>query len=105
MGSFGAMLYGGVEEEVIKLNQESVWYGGYQNRINPDAMKALPEVRKLIFDGQLKAAEELVYTRMFGTPLSQGHYEPLADLRLVFNKSIPHYSELWQEREINYSKL
>lgn len=102
-GSLGAMLYGGVEEEVIKLNQESVWYGGYQNRINPDARKALPEVRKLIFEGKLKAAEELVYTNMFGTPFSQGHYEPLADLRLVFNKTIPHHSELGRERQTEYA--
>lgn len=102
-GSFGAMLYGGIEEEVIRLNQESVWYGGFRNRINPDSMKVLPKVRELIFDGQLRAAEELVYTSMFGTPLSQGHYEPLADLKIAFNKRILHHSEQWQERQINYS--
>lgn len=98
-GSLGAMLFGGVEYEHVQLNQDTVWYGQKRNRINPDALSVLPMVRDLIFQGKLSEAEELAYNGMYGTPTSQGHYEPLGDLRLVFDQSIPHYSESGKERK------
>ncbi len=103
-GSLGAMLYGGISEEVIRLNQESVWFGGLRNRINPDAKKSLNYLRTLLKNGELAKAEELAFTNFFGTPMSQGHYEPLSDVKLVFLESIPHHSEWGQERISNYSE-
>ena len=102
-GFLAAMVYGGVGEEKIKLNQESVWYGGFRNRINPDARDSLGEIREKIFKGRLAEAEELAYTKMFGTPMSQGHYEPLADLKISFNQKIPHHSEIGLEQILNYT--
>ena len=102
-GFLAAMVSGGVSEEKIKLNQESVWYGGYRDRINPDAHEALEGVRKEIFEGRLSDAEEKAYTKMFGTPMSQGHYEPLADLKIVFNQKIPHHSEAGKELITDYA--
>lgn len=97
-GLLGAMVYGGVDSDRIQLNQESVWYGGFRNRINPDAKGALEQLRNLIFKGSLQEAEMLAYTHFFATPMSQGHFEPLCDLNLVFNESIPHHSEFNKER-------
>ena len=92
-GFIGAMVYGGVSQEIIKLNQESVWYGGKRSRVNPYAKSALKDIRNAVFEGSLEKAEEIAYTKMFGTPISQGHYEPLADLKISFFEKIPHYSE------------
>lgn len=97
-GFLGAMVYGGVDNDRIALNQESIWYGGRRERINPDAKSALDKVRSLIFDGELSSAEELAYTSLFATPMSQGHFEPLGDLNLVFNEQIPHHSTIGKEQ-------
>lgn len=40
-GRLGAMVYGGVCEETIQVNEESVWSGAKRNRINPDSMQYL----------------------------------------------------------------
>lgn len=93
-GFMGAMVYGGVDTEKILLNQESVWYGGFRERINPDAYSNLEKIRTLVFNGELAAAEALTYNNLFGTPMSQGHYEPLAELNICFNEKIPHHSAM-----------
>jgi len=93
-GSLGAMIYGSVDSEIVQLNQESVWYGGERSRINPNAFKSLDRMRQLLSRGNLSEAEQLAYTDFFGTPMSQGHYEPLANLHLVFYRKIKHHSEL-----------
>ncbi len=100
-GSFGAMVYGGVDCEVIKLNQESVWFGKERMRVNPSSKESLNQVRDLLFNGQLSKAEELAYTNMFGTPTSQGHYEPLANLHIHFYKKIKHHSQ-WGQAHLKY---
>ena len=50
----GAMFFGGVEEERIQFNEESLWSGGrgeweaYNGGNRPGAYKYLPKVRKLL---------------------------------------------------------
>lgn len=102
-GYLGAMVYGGIEEEIIHLNQESVWYGSLRDRVNPDAQKALEPVRKALFEGRLQDAESIAFTQLFATPMSQGHYEPLATLKIVYEKTIPHYSDWGKPRITNYT--
>ena len=58
-GRLGAMIFGGIEKEQLELNEESVWTGEPRWDANPDALKNLPEVRKLLFEGKYKEAEEL----------------------------------------------
>ena len=38
-GRIGAMIFGGVEQERIQVNEESIWYGGPVDRNNPDAKR------------------------------------------------------------------
>ena len=102
-GSFGAMIFGTVDAERIQLNQESVWSSGPRKRLNEDALEALPEVRKMIFEGRLDEAEEHIYTRMLADPITLGHYEPLADISVVFDRKIPHCSELKTPKVIDVS--
>ena len=53
-GRIGAMIFGGVEQERIQVNEESIWYGGAVDRNNPDAKAHLEEIRHHIFEGRLK---------------------------------------------------
>lgn len=45
-GRLGAMVFGQLSKERIQLNEDSVWYGGPQNRDNPDALANLPAIRE-----------------------------------------------------------
>ena len=42
-GRLGAMMFGGVNEERIVLNESSVWSGSRQDADRPNAYKVLPE--------------------------------------------------------------
>ena len=53
----GVMVYGGTETEKLQLNEETFWGGAPHRNDNPDALKALPEVRRLIFDGKYGEAQ------------------------------------------------
>lgn len=83
-GRLGAMIFGGVAEEKLQLNEDSVWYGGPRDRNNEDALPHLPRVRKLILEGRLREAEELAAMSMAGMPEAQRHYLPLGELLLSF---------------------
>lgn len=83
-GRLGGMVFGGCWTERIQLNEDSVWYGGPRNRINPSAKEKLPEIRRLIFEGKIQEAQELCAFALSGIPEEQRHYEPLGDLYLEF---------------------
>ena len=83
-GRIGAMQFGNIENERIQVNEESIWYGGKKDRINPDALSHLPEVRRLVAEGKISAAQELMGAVMTGCPASQNPYQTLGDLKLYF---------------------
>src|SRR6478609_7904266 len=58
-GRLGAMVYGNVKTEIIQLNEHTVWSGGPNENNNPEALASLPEIRRLIFEGKQKEAEQL----------------------------------------------
>jgi len=43
---------------IIQLNESSVWSGGSSRNDPADALSALPEVRKLIFEGKYTEAAD-----------------------------------------------
>src|ERR1700761_4853724 len=79
-GRLGAMIFGNVARERIELNEDSLWSGGPRDRINPDALEQLPEIRRLLFAGQLDAANNLVADALSGTPDIMRHFVPLGRL-------------------------
>ncbi len=85
-GRLGAMVFGRVENERLELNEESVWTGEPRWDANPDALKNLPEVRQLLFEGKYKEAEELAQKGILGnkprTPVAT--YQALGDIYLDF---------------------
>ena len=83
-GRLGGMVFGGVAQERIQLNEDTLWNGKKRDRINPEALKALPEVRRLLFAGKTREAEALEEQKMMGVPSRQALYQPLGDLNLTF---------------------
>lgn len=98
-GRLGAMLYGGVAEERIVLNESGMWSGSAQDADRPDAHLALPEIRRLLLAGKNHEAEALVNAhftcaglgsnRGRGADAPYGAYQLLADLRLKFTSPTP----------------
>jgi alpha-L-fucosidase 2 len=95
-GRLGAMVFGGVAEERIALNEYGMWSGSPQDADRPDAAQALPEIRRLLLEGKNAEAEALVnknFTcagpgsgRGRGANAQYGSYQTLGNLRLKFLK-------------------
>jgi alpha-L-fucosidase 2 len=79
-GRLGAMVFGGVADERIQLNEHNLWDGYPLNPGNPKSLEALPEIRRLLFEGQNKAAEKLAAGNMLGTPRRVKPYQSLGEL-------------------------
>ena len=45
-GRFGAMIFGGVAEEHLQLNEDTLWSGAPKDWSTPGAKDMLPEVRR-----------------------------------------------------------
>ncbi len=93
-GRMGAMVFGGVEEERIVLNEAGMWSGSPQEADRPEAAKALPEIRRLLLEGKNAEAEKLVAEHFTcagpgsgfgnGAEVPYGTYQVLGDVWLRF---------------------
>jgi len=84
-GRLGAMVFGGLGEERIQINETSLWGGGVHDYVNPDARAHLARLRDLIFAGHTAEAEKLS-GEMMGLPALLMPYQPFCDLRLTFGE-------------------
>src|SRR5262245_18145590 len=50
-GRLGAMVFGGTVSEQLQLNEDTLYAGSPYDPNNPEALNALPEARRLIFEG------------------------------------------------------
>jgi len=82
-GKLGAMVFGGPVAERIQLNEDSVWSGGFRDRVNPDCKNNLPEIRRLLREGDIAQAENLATLAMAGTPEFERMYQTLGDIYLT----------------------
>jgi len=83
-GRLGAMVFGGVTQERIQLNEDTLWAGGPYDPANSEALGALPQVREMIFSGQYRQASRLISQKMMAKPLAQMPYQCVGDLLLTF---------------------
>ena len=81
-GRLGGMIFGRVNEELIQLNEDSIWSGGFRKRNNSKAYANLEKMRRLIRDGKTTEAENLCAEAFYGTNENQRHYQPLGDLHI-----------------------
>lgn len=79
-GFLGAMVFGDVNNELVQLNEGSLWSGGPQKKnVNPDAHKYLKPIREALAKEDYKLATELCRKM-------QGYYSasflPMGDLQI-----------------------
>ncbi len=83
-GRLGVMVFGGVEQERLQLNESTLWAGGPYDPNHAQAPEAFASARKLVFEGKAGEAEKLLNERAMAQPLRQMPYQTLGDLTLQF---------------------
>ncbi|CAG7651367.1 hypothetical protein PAESOLCIP111_06300 [Paenibacillus solanacearum] len=100
-GRLGGMIFGTVSQEKIQLNEDTVWYGGPKKANGSDALRHLPEVRRLLMEGKQREAEHLARMALMSAPKYLHPYQPLGDLLFYLpghDRTPEHY-----DRELDLS--
>lgn len=95
-GSLGAMVFGGVAEERLQINEDTLWSGAPRDWNNPRAKTFLPHVRKLIFDGEYAEAD--FWCKQLQGPFTEA-YMPMGNVWLEF----PHNKTEKYRRDLDLS--
>jgi len=86
-GRIGAMVFGGIEQDRIQFNEETLWTGEPRDYNRKGAYKYLDSIRQLLFAGRQKEAEALAEKEFMGTKSNEGKKE--AWLRSVLQNTDP----------------
>jgi alpha-L-fucosidase 2 len=84
-GRVSAMIFGGIAQERLQLNEGTLWAGGPYNPVNPAAKETLPQVRQLVNEAKYQEAAKLISAKVMAKPLGQMPYQTVGDLLLSFN--------------------
>lgn len=84
-GSLGASVFGGVPYEQILINHDTLWSGQERDKISKGTGENLPKCRKLIMEGRLKEANDLINDEMLG--YWSEAYQPLGNLCITMGHS------------------
>ena len=98
----GVMVYGGTDDEELQLNEETMWGGGPYRNANPKALKALPQIRQLVFERRYREAQAMV-AQNFETPRNGMPYQTIGSLMLHFpghESATDYYRDLDIEKAI-----
>jgi alpha-L-fucosidase 2 len=91
-GKIGAMVFGGVGEDLIQLNESTLWSGGpIRSNNNPGAAAFLPEIRKALLEEKDYTKANTLARKMQG--LYTESYLPLGDIviRQDFSGAHPEF--------------
>jgi len=83
-GRLGAMVFGKYGEERIQLNEDTYYSGGPYSTVVEGGAEMLPEIQRLLFEGEPIKAHKLFGRYMMGYPVEQQKYQSLANLILFF---------------------
>ena len=81
-GRQGIMTFGGIKEERIGLNEDTLWSGHPRDTVIPGSYAHIRKAQELILQGKVQEAEEEIRVHVLGEFTES--YEPLGDLLLSF---------------------
>lgn len=94
-GRLGAMVFGNPVNELIQLNEESIWAGSKINNNSPEALKNLKALQQALFSNQYNDALKIAEKNFVGTPPRVRSYQPLGNLRIGYK---------WDRVPVNYRR-
>ncbi len=83
-GRMGAMVFGGIFDERLQFNEDTLWRGSPHDYVREGAGAALPEIRRRIAEGNITNAVQLAREKFLSDPVRQKAYQPFGDLRFHF---------------------
>ena len=99
-GRLGAMVFGGVKEELIQLNEASFWTGGpVRTNVNPKAYENLLLAREALFKDE-DYAKAYAYTKNMQGYYSES-YLPLGDMRIRYQLTDTAVSSYYRDLNID----
>ncbi|AQT67448.1 Trehalose and maltose hydrolases (possible phosphorylases) [Anaerohalosphaera lusitana] len=84
-GHLGAMVFGGVKEERIQMNEDTVWAGPPVPEPVEGAYEYIAKARQLIFEGKYAEAQRVVQQNVMSRRISPRSYQTLGDMTLRFD--------------------
>ena len=84
-GRLGAAVFGGNVEKLV-LNENSLWSGPWQNRVNQKASGAVEDIWKKLLAGNITAAGQSAMSNLAGNPTSPRAYNPLVNMAMDFGQ-------------------
>ena len=81
------MVFGGVRQELIQLNEDTLWAGKLVERDRKGAYKHLDKARQLIFEGKYIEGQKIMQDEFMGERIAPRSYQTLGDLTLKFKTS------------------
>lgn len=97
----GAMVFGGVVEEELQLNEETFWAGGPHNNLSNRGLSALEEIRGMVFMDNFMGAQKKIGETYF-TGQHGMRYLPLGSMKLRFDYGKKNQSTL--TNQLNYTR-
>ncbi len=98
-GRLGAMVFGDPAVERLQLNEETIWGGSPNSNAHDKALKALPIVRQLIFEGKYDEAQDLA-TREIRSQTNNGMpYQTFGSVYISF-PGHQNYSNYYRDLNI-----
>jgi alpha-L-fucosidase 2 len=98
-GRLGAMVFGDPQKETIQLNENTFWAGQPNRNDNPNAKAVLDEVRKLIFDGKYREAQQLVNEKFISKTSHGMPYQTIGNIELTF-EGHERYDRYYRELDL-----
>lgn len=105
-GRIGAMVYGGVTDDHIQFNEETLWTGKPRDYNRKGAFKYLAQIRQLLFDGKQQEAEALAEKQFMGMQSVGGDREAwVKEVKsgkgIAGNPALPAFDDTnWQKMKV-----
>lgn len=92
-GRIAAMVFGNPQLEQIQLNEETVSAGSPYQNYNEEAKTALPEMRRLIFEGKYEEAQNMAATKILSQVGNEMPYQTVGRLNIRYqdHKKVNNY--------------
>ena len=99
-GKLGAMVFGGVSNERIQMNEDSIWAGPPVPKSPQGAQQVIARARQLLFEGEYTEAQDLVQEGVMGERIVPRSYQTLGDL-LIEQSGVEQHTEYRRELSLN----
>lgn len=89
-GKLAAMVFGGVPQEHLQLNEETIWTGEPHNNINDSMGLVVPQLRRLLYEKKYGEAQALSSAKMKAVQNGMS-YQPAGDLWINMQGAVRNY--------------